>query len=203
MEGNTRIGAFWSKLILATLILVVASPLAVGPTAAGSPLAEESPRGPVPNRARERLEREVGHELRMLPYYSVFDDLQYRVDGYRVELLGQVTRPTLKSDAEAVVKRVEGVEAVINRIEVLPLSPFDDRIRLAVYRAVYSHPVLTRYALQAVPPMHIIVKNGHVTLVGIVATEMERNVAFMQANGVPGIFSVSNKLSVENRRGKS
>ena len=157
----------------------------------------------IPPRARARLEREVGHELRMLPYYSVFDNLQYRVVGYDVELSGQVTRPTLKSSAEAVVKRIEGVESVTNRIEVLPLSFYDDRIRLAVYRAVYSHPVLTRYALQAVPPLHIIVKNGHVTLVGVLATEAERNVAFMEANSVPGIFSVTNNVQVERSRSKS
>jgi hyperosmotically inducible protein len=159
-----------------------------------------SERQAIPPRAQERLVREVGHELRMLPYYTVFDNLEYRVDGYCVELRGQVTRPTLKSDAEAAVKRIEGVEGVDNRIEVLPLSPNDERLRLAVYQAVYSHPVLTRYALQAVPPLHIIVKNGRVTLVGVVATEMERNVANLQANSVPGIFSVTNKLRVETKR---
>jgi hyperosmotically inducible protein len=133
----------------------------------------------------------------MLPYLSVFDNLEYRVNGYTVELYGQVTRPTLKSDAEAVVKRIEGVEKVSNHIEILPLSPNDDRIRLAVYHAVYSQPTLTRYALQAVPPLHIIVKNGHVTLVGVVATEMESNVAYIRANGVSGVFSVTNRLHVE------
>ncbi len=157
----------------------------------------------IPSRAEERLKREVGHELRMLPYYTVFDNLEYRVNGYRVELLGQVTRPTLKSDAEAAVRRIEGVEGVDNQIEVLPLSPNDDRLRLALYQAVYSHPVLTRYALQAVPPLHIIVKNGRVTLVGVVATEMERDVANLQANSVPGIFSVSNKVQVEAKGPKT
>ena len=153
----------------------------------------------IPARAQERLVRDVGHELRMLPYYTVFDNLEYRIEGYNVELFGQVTQPTLKSAAEAAVKRIEGVERVRNHIEVLPLSFHDDRVRMAVYQAVYSHPVLTRYALQAVPPLHIIVKNGNVTLVGVVATEMESNVANIQANGVSGVFSVTNKLRVESK----
>ena len=153
--------------------------------------------GSIPARAVERIQREVLHELRLLPYYSVFDDLEYKVKGYEVDLFGQVVRPTLKSDAEAVVKRIEGVEKVVNKIEVLPLSPNDDRIRRAVYRAVYSRPGLDRYALQAVPPIHIIVKNGNVTLVGVVASEMDKNLANIAANGVPGVFSVTNKLRVE------
>jgi hyperosmotically inducible protein len=144
------------------------------------------------------LEREVRHELVMLPFYSVFDNLQFKVDGYRVELFGQVVRPTLKSDAEAVVKKIEGVESVVNHIEVLPPSPNDDRIRLAEYRAIYGNSVLNRYALQAVPPIHIIVKNGNVTLEGVVASEMDKNVANIQANSVPGVFSVINNLRVEN-----
>jgi hyperosmotically inducible protein len=153
--------------------------------------------GSIPARAVERIQREVLHELRLLPYYSVFDNLEYEVKGYEVDLFGQVVRPTLKSDAEAVVKRIEGVEKVVNKIEVLPLSPNDDRIRRAVYRAVYSRPGLDRYALQAVPPIHIIVKNGNVTLVGVVASEMDKNLANIAANGVPGVFSVTNKLRVE------
>ena len=110
------------------------------------------------SRSEGRLEREVRHELVMLPYYGVFDNLAFKLDGYKVTLLGAVARPTLKSDAEAVVKRIEGVESVDNQIEVLPLSPNDDRIRLAVYRAVYRQASLSRYALQAIPPIHIIVK---------------------------------------------
>src|ERR1700738_1167347 len=120
---------------------------------------------------RSRLEREVRHELAMLPYYSVFDNLAFRVDDGTVTLMGQVTRPTLKSDAENVVKHIEGVERVINKIEVLPPSPDDDRIRIATYRAIYGDPALNRYAHQAIPPIHIIVKNGNVTLEGVVATE--------------------------------
>ena len=148
-------------------------------------------------RFRAYLEREVRHELVMLPYYSVFDNLAFRIDGDRVELMGQVVRPSLKSDAEAVVKKIEGVESVINNIEVLPLSQNDDRIRLAMFRAIYLHDALQRYALQAVPPIHIIVKGGHVTLEGVVATEMEKNIVGIQTNGVSGVFSVTNHLRVE------
>lgn len=146
---------------------------------------------------QERLVREVRHELVMLPYYGVFDNLAYRIDGYTVTLLGQVTRPTLKTDAERVVKKIEGVEKVINNIEVLPLSPNDDRIRLAVYRRIFGQTALQQYSLRSVPPIHIIVKNGNVTLVGVVANEADKNIAGIQANGVSGVFSVKNELMVE------
>ncbi|HLH06544.1 MAG TPA: BON domain-containing protein [Terriglobales bacterium] len=125
-------------------------------------------------KGEERISREVRHELVMLPYYDVFDNLTYRVDGSRVTLSGEVTRPTLKSDAENVVKKIEGVEAVDNQIEVLPVSPNDDRIRLATYRAIYSKAPLQRYQLGAVPPIHIIVKNGNITLEGVVANEGDK-----------------------------
>jgi len=150
------------------------------------------------SRAEESLKKEVRHELVMLPYYGVFDNLAYRVNGSTVELFGQVSRPTLKSDAERVVKQIEGVEKVVNNIEVLPVSPNDDRLRLAAFRAIYGHPALNRYAIQAVPPIHIIVKNGHVTLEGVVANEADKNIANIQANSVPGVFSVTNNLRVES-----
>jgi len=127
----------------------------------------------------------------------VFDNLAYRVDGGTVTLIGQVTRPTLKSDAENVVKRIEGVERVKNEIEVLPPSPNDERIRRAVFRAIYSDPTMDRYAIQAVPPIHILVKNGNLALEGVVATEADKNIAGLRANGVPGVFSVANNLRVE------
>jgi hyperosmotically inducible protein len=147
----------------------------------------------------ERFVREIRHELVMLPYYGVFDNLAYKVDGYNVTLMGQVTRPTLKSSAERVVRDIEGVQNVTNNIEVLPVSPNDDRIRLAAYRAIYGHTALNRYALNAVPPIHIIVKNGQITLEGVVANESDKNIAGIQANGVQGAFSVTNNLRVENR----
>jgi hyperosmotically inducible protein len=153
-------------------------------------------------RNADRLVREVRHELVMLPYYGVFDNLAYRVEGNTVTLMGQVTRPTLKSDAEHVVKDIEGVEKVNNQIEVLPLSPMDDRIRLAEYRAIYSAPGLDRYAMQAVPPIHIIVNNGKVTLEGVVANEADKNMANVRANGVSGVFSVTNNLRVESQQSK-
>jgi len=149
--------------------------------------------------SENRIAREVRHELVMLPYYGVFDNLAFTVNGGTVTLLGQVTRPTLKSDGENVVKRIEGVDRVINNIKVLPLSPNDDRIRLAVYRAVYGTPGLDRYGLQAVPPVHIIVENGNVTLEGVVATQADKDLAGIKANGVPGVFSVKNNLRVEGR----
>lgn len=148
---------------------------------------------------QDRLSRQVRNELVMLPYYGVFDNLSFRVDGGTVTLMGQVTRPTLRSDAENVVKNVEGVDRVVNNIEVLPLSPNDDNLRLATYRAIYGHTALNRYALQAVPPIHIIVKNGQVTLEGVVANEGDKNIANVQATGVPGVFNVTNNLRVENR----
>src|SRR6476660_7615312 len=136
--------------------------------------------------AADRVTREVRHELVMLPYYDVFDNLTYRVDGPKVTLFGQVTRPTLKSDAENVIKKIEGVERVDNQIEVLPLSPNDDRVRRATYRAIFSKAPLQRYQLSAVPPIHIIVKNGNITLEGVVANDGDKNIAEIAAKGVHG-----------------
>jgi hyperosmotically inducible protein len=146
-----------------------------------------------------RIEREVRRELVTLPFYSVFDHLAFRVDGDSVTLMGKVSRPTLKSDAERVVKNIERVAAVNNAIEVLPVSPNDDRLRLALYRSIYGHTALQTLAIRAVPPIHIIVENGNVTLEGVVATEMQKQIAGIQANGVAGVFSVANNLKIENR----
>ncbi len=147
--------------------------------------------------SQDKITKEVRHELVMLPYYGVFDNLAYRVDGSKVTLFGQVTRPTLKSDAEHVVKKIEGVQLVDNQIEVLPLSPNDDQIRRAAYRQIYSKPALQRYQMGAVPPIHIIVKNGNITLIGVVDNEGDKTIAGMAANGVPGSFKVDNQLVVE------
>lgn len=147
-----------------------------------------------------RLENEVRHELVMLPWFGVFDNLAFKVEGEHVILTGQVTRPTLRSDAEGVVKRIEGVERITNNIEVLPLSPFDDRLRMAAYYSIYGYGPLNRYALGAQPPIRIIVKNGNITLQGVVANEMDANLAYMRARGVAGAFSVTNELRVENAR---
>ena len=143
-----------------------------------------------------KLAKEVRHELVMLPYYSVFDNLVYKVQGDKVILMGQVVRPTLKSDAERAVKSIEGVASVDNQIEVLPTSPNDDRIRRAVYRAVYGEGALFQYGLASVPSVHIIVKNGHVALEGVVDNDTDKNMAGIKANGVSGVFSVTNNLLV-------
>jgi hyperosmotically inducible protein len=164
-------------------------------TQSASPSTQNAP---LSQKGIDRIVKEVHHELVMLPFYGVFDNLAYKVspDG-TVTLLGQVSRPTLKSDAENVVKRIEGVERVDNQIKVLPLSPNDDRIRRAVYRAIYGNEVLSQYALRAVPPIHIIVENGNVTLEGVVARQMDKQIAEMQTKSVPGVFSVTDNLSVE------
>ena len=147
-------------------------------------------------KSRQNLVREVRHQLVMLPYYSVFDNLAYKVEGDTVTLEGQVTRPTLKSDAEGVVKNIDGVGRVVNNIEVLPLSPMDDQIRRAVYRTIFGEPGLSRYAESAVPSIHIIVKNGTVTLEGVVDSEGDKNLVNIRVNGVPNVFAVKNNLVV-------
>jgi hyperosmotically inducible protein len=143
-----------------------------------------------------RISREVMHELLMNPYYSVFDNLAYRVDGNTVTLLGSVVNNRVKDDAVASVKKIEGVDKVNDQVEVLPTSPMDDQIRRAVYRAVYGDGPLSRYSMGAVPSIHIIVKNGHVQLVGVVNSEGDKNQAGLRANGVPNVFSVQNDLQV-------
>jgi hyperosmotically inducible periplasmic protein len=147
-------------------------------------------------RSEQRLQQEVRHELLLLPYYSVFDNLAFRVAGDQVTLEGQVTRPTLKSDAGNVVKNIEGVRSVTNNIEVLPPSPMDDQLRRALYRAIYGDPTLSKYGWSALPSIHIIVKNGHVVLEGIVDSEGDKNIAGIRANSVPNVFSVDNNLRV-------
>jgi hyperosmotically inducible protein len=145
-----------------------------------------------------RLIQEVRHQLVMLPYYSVFDDLGFNVNGGTVTLVGEVTQPVLKEDAGRAVKKAEGVTNVVNNIEVLPLSPIDDQLRRAVYRAIYGDPALsTRYGFRTLPSIHIIVKNGNVRLEGVVANEMDRSLAFLRANAVPGAFHVDNDLRME------
>jgi hyperosmotically inducible protein len=153
------------------------------------------------DRTRAYLVKEVRHELLMLPYYGVFDWLQFEVRGDgNVVLRGQVTRPTLKSDAGNVIKKIEGVTNVLNQIEVLPLSPNDDRIRRAVYRTLFNNnSPLFRYGLGVVPSIHIIVKNGNVTLKGIVDNQSDSHLAHIRTNGVSGVFSVRNELTVGNR----
>jgi hyperosmotically inducible periplasmic protein len=152
---------------------------------------------PGADRPVQDLSERVRHELVMLPWLGVFDHLTFQVEGDKVILAGQVNRPTLRSDAERVVLRVAGVSAVSNQIEVLPLSPFDDRVRLATLRALYSFPALQRYGLGVLPGIRILVKNGNVTLAGVVANPVDAQLAYLRAMQVPGVFSVSNQLTVE------
>ena len=175
--------------------LLFVAPVAVATRAMAVP-SQENKHQRSEEQYRERLAKQVRHELVMLPWYSVFDNLAFRIDKDKVTLLGQVTRPVLKSDAEAVVKRIEGVASVKNDIEVLPLSPMDDQLRRAVFRAIYGGAGMQRYANQPIPSIHIIVKNGNVTLEGVVDTEMDRNIANLRANQVPNVFSVKNNLVV-------
>ena len=145
-----------------------------------------------------RLIKEVRHELVMLPNYSLFDNLEFQIAGVDTVILsGQVTRPILKSEAENAIRRMERVGKVVNNIEVLPLSPQDDRLRTVAYKTIYSKSGLERYAQQAVPPIHIIVKNGRITLTGTVASQMDKDLAGIAAQGIPGTFGVTNNLVVK------
>lgn len=162
----------------------------------GAPRPPQAAKDQRAARAEQNLVREVRHQLVLLPYYSVFDNLAFKVEGDHVILEGQVTRPTLKSDAEKVVKNIESVASVTNNIEVLPPSPMDDQLRRALYRAIYGDPSLSKYAWSAVPSIHIIVKNGNVTLEGVVDSETDKNLAGLRANSVPNVFSVKNNLVV-------
>ncbi len=159
-------------------------------------LAQE--RGAPSAKEEERITKAVRHELLMLPYVGVFDNLAFKVEGRSVTLFGQVVRPTMKSDAENQVKHIEGVEHVDNEIEVLPVSQMDSQLRRRLYRAIYGYPALQKYAIVPQKPIRIIVKNGHVTLEGVVDSEADKNIAGIRANGVSGTFSVENNLRAES-----
>jgi hyperosmotically inducible periplasmic protein len=160
--------------------------------------AQSSAQNQLTSKAPDRVVREVRHELLMLPYFGVFDYIAFKVEGGNVTLLGEVVRPSLKSDAENAVKRIEGVERVENQIDVLPPAPLDDRARIKLFRAIYGFPALEKYALGVQKPIRIIVKNSRVTLEGVVDNEADKNVAGIRANGVPGLFAVTNNLQVAN-----
>jgi osmotically-inducible protein OsmY len=142
------------------------------------------------------LEQQVRHELLMLPRFNVFDNLAFRIEGARVVLLGEVTWPNLKNEAGRVVRAIPGVEAVDNRIEVLPLSPLDNRIRYAELRAIYRQPGFQKYGMGTQPSIRIIVRNGNVTLEGVVDRQTDKSVAELEAKTVSGVFSVTNNLRV-------
>jgi hyperosmotically inducible protein len=158
--------------------------------------AQDAQRDQPSAKSQERIIKEVRHELLMLPYFGVFDYIAFKVDGSNVTLLGQVVRPVLKSDAENAVKHIEGVERVDNQIEVLPPSSMDDGLRIGLFRAIYQYAALQKYELGVQKPIRIIVKNGRVTLEGVVDSEADKNLAGLRANGVSGIFSVTNNLQV-------
>ncbi|MFZ0305334.1 MAG: BON domain-containing protein [Terracidiphilus sp.] len=155
-------------------------------------LAQPQPQNP----AELRVQREVRHELLMLPYFGVFDNIAFQVQGGTVTLMGQVSRPSLKSDAQNAIKHIEGVDQVVNQIEVLPTSPMDDGLRIRLFRAIYGFPSLEKYDLGVQKPIRIIVKNGHVTLEGVVDNQTDKNTAGIRANSVSGVFSVTNNLQV-------
>jgi len=146
---------------------------------------------------RVQLQERVRHELATLPYYGVFDNLSFRVDGGQVTLIGQVTQPVVKEDAERAVKRLPGIQSVNSQIEVLPPSRMDDQIRRSTYYAVYGYGPLERYGLGPEPAIRILVKNGHVTLTGVVASAVDRMLVYQRANTVQGVFSVTNNLVIE------
>jgi BON domain-containing protein len=184
------------KEFRALLVAVLMSAqLGVAPNSPASALHQS--RNQNEPKSQQELTKEVRHVLVMLPYYSVFDNLAYRVEGDKVILEGQVVRPSIKSDAEAAVKGVSGVDSVVNNIEVLPPAPMDDQLRRALYRAIYGDPSLSRYGYSAVASIHIIVKNGNVTLEGVVDSETDKNLASLRANSVPNVFSVKNNLQAE------
>lgn len=176
--------------------VLMSAQLAVLPNTPASPLHQSKNQNEP--KSQQELTKEVRHVLVMLPYYSVFDNLGYRVEGDKVILEGQVVRGSLKSDAEAAVKSVAGVSSVVSNIEVLPPAPMDDQLRRALYRAIYGEPSLSRYGYASVASIHIIVKNGNVTLEGYVDNDADKNMANIRANGVPNVFSVKNNLQVAN-----
>ncbi|HTG14628.1 MAG TPA: BON domain-containing protein [Blastocatellia bacterium] len=178
-----------SKLMVVVISLAAATSIAIAaPTTSSSRSASDA-----------QMENKVRKDLVTLPYYGVFDNLAYQVNGNTVTLYGQVVRPITRKDAERRVARIEGVDRVINNIEVLPVSGFDDSIRARTYRAVFRSGSLYRYAMGANPSIHIIVKGGHVTLEGVVSSQMDSQLAYMAANGVPGVFSVTNNLRLASR----
>jgi hyperosmotically inducible protein len=176
------------KRTIQTIALAAALAIGALPVLAGTG-------GPPPG----DLTNQVRHQLVMLPYYNVFDDLSFSVNNGVVTLSGAVTLPVLKEDAQRVVRHVSGVAEVVNNIRVLPLSTFDNHIRAAEYRSIFGYSDLYRYAMGALPSIHIIVDSGHVTLVGVVSSQVDKQMAYIRANSVPGVFSVTNNLRVAER----
>jgi len=187
--GGTQMNLFGKKaLTLIALLIVTAVALVAAPDSKNDQSGVNAD-----------ISKRIRKELVTLPYYGVFDNLAYKVEGTTVTLYGQVTKPTTKSDAGRRIERIQGVSHVVNNIEVLPLSPFDDSIRIRTYRSLFRAGGLFRYAMGTNPSIHIVVKNGHVTLEGVVSTIGDSRLAYITANGVPGVFSVTNHLRIENQ----
>lgn len=155
-----------------------------------------------PAKFTQRVQKQVTHEILMLPDYNEFDAIGFKVEGYEVTLFGHVVHAWLKSDAEHAIKKIEGVERINNQIEILPPSPMDDRLRRQLFRAIYGYAPLQRYGVGSNRPIHIIVDRGHVILEGVVDSTGDRNLVNIRANGVPGIFSVTNNLEVPGKKKK-
>ena len=186
------------KAMLNRLVALVAALVVAASVAAAAPADQMGERA-----AFEQLAKKVRKELVTLPWYGVFDNLAYEIDGSTVKLYGQVVRPTTRTDAERRVRKLKGVEQVVNNIEVLPLSSFDDRIRVSAYRSLFGwNSPLFRYGRGTNPSIHIVVERGHLTLEGVVSNEGDRRLAYIMANGVPGVFSVTNNLRAENERAR-
>jgi len=183
---------------LLAIILNVLFFLGTAAISAAHPPASQS-QTKAPDKQSDALAKSVHHQIQVLPFYSVFDNIESRVDGNRVTLTGQVLRNTLKNHAEAAVKNLEGVSAVSNQIEVLPASPSDDDLRTAIYRALFEDNVLKKYAAETVPPIHIMVKDGNVVLVGTVHDDSDRKLAGNLASQVPNSKSLQNHLAIKSK----
>lgn len=181
-----RRASFWYVVVLSVLFSVSALAQA----------AKNNQSSAADQRMQNRVSREVYHELVMLPQLTIFDNLSFKLDGSTVILMGDVRNAVLKDEAQQAVKKIEGVEHVNNQIQILPPSPNDDRIRRAVARSLFNDDRLFKYSMGSVPPIHIIVNGGHVTLEGVVDNQADKNEAGIRANSVPGIFSVQNNLRV-------
>lgn len=173
------------RIMLATMLVTAGSAMASNNDPAGSD-------------ADKQIAQKVVHEIRMYPRYTLWDNVKVEVRDGEVDLQGQVSQPFKKADLGRLAQHVAGVRSVVNELEVLPTSLFDDRLRLQVARAIYRDPTLSRYGMQAVPPIHIIVDNGHVTLEGVVNTTMEKNIAGIRASQSLSFGQVTNNLRVEN-----
>lgn len=185
---------FKSKIIALVALFVIAA----GASAYAAPLETGGQA-----LSREQIYKKVRKELVTLPYYGVWDNLAYKVDGSTVTLYGQVVRPTTRTDAERRVRKIKGVERVVNNIEVLPLSSFDDEVRVRTYRTLVRTGGLYRYMMGVNPSIHIIVNRGQLALEGVVSNKGDKQLAYIAARGVPGAFSVVNNLRVEGEEADS